>query len=109
MTDDGERNRCARAADYFSCRLMPHGGPVLFPVVLATLGLCAVLVDDGCDYARLSGAGATLLTGSDAVPWVDVGMTKYRVPSFYPAQNAWRVAYADECRPYDARDRAGKG
>lgn len=91
---------CSRGADYFNCRMMPHGGPVLFPIVLATLGLCASLADDGCDYARLRGAAVEMLTGTAAVPFVDCGMSAYRVPGFYPAEQSWRVVYSDECRPY---------
>ncbi|KAL7550194.1 hypothetical protein ACHAWF_016551 [Thalassiosira exigua] len=98
------RKICVRTADYFNCRLMPHGGPVLLPVVLATLGLGSSLADDGCDYARVSGAAAELLAGSEMVPYVDCGMAAYRVPGFYPAENSWRVAYSDECREYGHLD-----
>ncbi|KAL7529599.1 hypothetical protein ACHAXR_004250 [Thalassiosira sp. AJA248-18] len=98
---DSVKKLCNRTADYFNFRLMPHGGPVLFPVVLTTLGLCASFADDGCDYARLRGPSVELLTGSAAVPFVDCGMAAYRIPGFYPAENLWRVVYSDECQPYE--------
>mmetsp|Transcript_2564 Transcript_2564/g.5489 ORF Transcript_2564/g.5489 Transcript_2564/m.5489 type:complete len:342 (+) Transcript_2564:142-1167(+) len=97
---DAVKALCSRVTDYFNCRMMPHGGPILFPIVLVTLGLCASLADDGCDYARLRGAAVEMLTGSSAVPFIDCGMSAYRIPGFYPAENAWRVVYSDECQPY---------
>ena len=97
---DSAKKLCDKTTDYFACRLMPHGGPVLFPIVLTTLALTASLADDGCDYARLYGAGVEMLTGSNAVPFVDCGMTAYRMPMYYPAEDDWRVAYSEECRPY---------
>lgn len=100
-TMDAAKDLCSRGADYFNCRTMPHGGAVLFPTVMATLALCASLADDGCDYARLRGAAVQMLTGSSAVPFVDCGMSAYRVPDFYPSENAWRVVYSDACRPYE--------
>lgn len=42
-----------------------------------------------------------LLTGSNAVPFVDCGMTAYRIPGFYPSENSWRVQFTDECKPYE--------
>lgn len=98
---DATKKLCSRGADYFNCRMMPHGGPVLFPIVLTTLGLCASLAEDGCDYARLRGAAVEMLTGSAAVPFVDCGMSAYRTPGFYPSENSWRVVYSQECQPYE--------
>lgn len=98
---DTVKNLWTRGADYFNCRTMPHGGTVLVPIVLVTLALCASLADDGCDYARLRGAAVEMLTGSSAVPFVDCGMTAYRIPGFYPVENTWRVVYTDECMPYE--------
>ena len=98
---DSIQNTCTKTADYFNCRLMPHGGIIIFPSVISTLALCASLADDGCDYARLRGAAVEMLTGSSAVPFVDCGMTAYRIPGYYPADNTWRVVYSDECQPYE--------
>jgi hypothetical protein len=101
---DSAKDMFTRGCDYFNCRLMPHGAIILVPAVCATLGLCASLADDGCDYARLRGASVEMLTGSNAVPYVDCGMSGYRVPGFYPAENAWRVVYTDECWMYPRMD-----
>lgn len=89
-----------RWCDYFNCRIMPHGAIILMPAVCATLGLCASLADDGCDYARLHGAAVEMLTGSNIVTYVDVGMSGYRIPGYYPAENSWRVVYTEECASY---------
>lgn len=87
---------------------------MLLPAVLSTLALSSVLVDDGCDYARLTGPSVEVLTGSPSVPFVECGMMAYRVPGYYPdavaagrdttTTGAWRVAYTDECVPYDPMD-----
>ncbi|KAL3827634.1 hypothetical protein ACHAXA_000507 [Cyclostephanos tholiformis] len=90
--------------DYFNCRLMPHGAIILIPAILATLGLSASLADDGCDYARLRGSAVEMLTGSNIVPYVDVGTSGYRIPGYYPAENSWRVVYTDECMHYARSD-----
>jgi len=101
---DSNKITCQRIADYFNCRLMPHGGIVLFPAVICTLALCASFADDGCDYARVSGPAVEMLTGSSSVPFVDCGMSAYRIPGYYPAENSWRVVYTDNCRPYEYMD-----
>lgn len=80
---------------------MPHGAIILVPLTLTTLGWAASIAHDGCDYARLKGPAVAMLTGSSDVPFVDLGFTAHRIPEFYPADNAWVVAYSDECRPYE--------
>ncbi|KAL3780504.1 hypothetical protein HJC23_012589 [Cyclotella cryptica] len=86
--------------DYYNIRIMPHGGIILIPITLTTLAWVASISTDGCDYSRLIGPGVKILTGSAAVPYVDLGMNAYRIPEFYPASDSWRVAYTDECLPY---------
>ena len=90
--------------DRHNIRIMPHGGTILFPILLVTAGWIAALAHDGCDFARLTGPAVEMLTGSPSVPFVDCGMTAYRIPGFYPAANTWRVLYSDECVPYDYID-----
>ena len=94
------RGTCSTWAAYFNLRMMPHGGTILFPITLVTLGWVASLSHDGCDYARLTGPAVEILTGSSSIPFIDIGMSAFRVPQFYPASNNWRVAYSSECRPY---------
>lgn len=95
-----KKSTLTKLVDYYNIRIMPHGGPVLFPITLVTLGWIAAIAHDGCDFARVTGPAAELLTGSPAVPYVDCGMAAYRVPGFYPAANSWRVAYSEECLSY---------
>ncbi len=46
------------------------------------------------------GPAVEILTGSSSIPFIHIGLSAYRVPQFYPASNAWRVAYSSDCRPY---------
>ncbi|KAL3770275.1 hypothetical protein ACHAW5_003412 [Stephanodiscus triporus] len=101
---DSAKDMFTRGSDYFNCRLMPHGAIILVPAVCATMGLCASLADDGCDYARLHGSAVEMLTGSNIVPYVDCGMSAYRIPGYYPAENSWRVVYTEECQSYANMD-----
>lgn len=93
-------NTCSAWAAYFNCRMMPHGGKIVFPITLVTLAWVASLTHDGCDYARLTGPGVEILTGSASIPFVHLGMEAFRIPGFYPATNSWRVAYSSQCEPY---------
>lgn len=45
-----------------------------------------------------------MLTGSSIVPFIDSGMSAYRIPGYYPAEKSWRVVYSDECQPYQYFD-----
>jgi len=45
-----------------------------------------------------------MLTGSSIVPYIDSGMSAYRIPGYYPADQSWRVVYSDECQPYQYMD-----
>ena len=101
---DSAKDMFTRGSDYFNCRLMPHGAIILVPTVCATLAVGASLADDGCDYARLRGASVEMLTGSNIVPYVDCGMSGFRIPGFYPAENTWRVVYTDECQMFPHMD-----
>ena len=96
-----------RTLDYYNIRLMPHGGIILFPTVLSTMALCASFADDGCDYAKLSGAAVSMLVNhprAAGIPYLHVGMAAYRIPGYYPTNNEWRVVYSDSCVPYKYMD-----
>ena len=84
--------------------MMPHGAPILLPMILVTTGWIASLTHDGCDYAKLTGPAVELLTGSSSIPFIHIGMSAYRVPQFYPATNKWRVAYSSECQSYGHKE-----
>lgn len=97
-------NSSAKDIMYYDIRLLPHGPITLIPAVIASLGVCLSISDDGCDYARLTGSAVELLTGSNIVPFVHVGHAAYRVPDYYPEENAWRVPFTDECSSYEHTD-----
>ena len=72
--DSAKNNIYSRKSIYHDIRLLPHGPITLIPTVVASLGVCLSIADDGCDYARLTGPSVELLTGSNTVPYVDVGL-----------------------------------
>mmetsp|Transcript_19423 Transcript_19423/g.29195 ORF Transcript_19423/g.29195 Transcript_19423/m.29195 type:complete len:251 (+) Transcript_19423:97-849(+) len=80
---------------------LPHGGYTLLPAVLCTLAWMASLVQDGCDYARLEGPIVKNITGSDELPFLEIGFLAYRVPEQNPIDLTWQVVYSGPCRPYD--------
>lgn len=85
----------------YECRLLPHGAYTLVPTTFATLAWIASLSQDGCDYARLSGKNVEALTGQDIFPYLEVGMSAYRIPKWDPADESWSINYHDECESYD--------
>lgn len=93
-----------RKAIYYDIRLLPHGPITLIPAIIASLGVCLSIADDGCDYARLTGSAIELLTGSNIVPFVHVGHVAYRIPNYYPDEDAWHVPFTNECVTYDHSD-----
>lgn len=90
-----------RKAIYYDIRLLPHGPITLIPAIIASLGVCLSIADDGCDYARLTGSAIELLTGSNIVPFVHVGHVAYRIPDYYPDEDTWHVPFTNECVTYD--------
>eukprot|EP00565_Helicotheca_tamesis_P003264 CAMPEP_0185727926 /NCGR_PEP_ID=MMETSP1171-20130828/3459_1 /TAXON_ID=374046 /ORGANISM="Helicotheca tamensis, Strain CCMP826" /LENGTH=222 /DNA_ID=CAMNT_0028396571 /DNA_START=65 /DNA_END=733 /DNA_ORIENTATION=+ len=60
-----------------------------------------ILAQDGCDYARLTGASVQSLTSSKTIPYAEVGRFAYRTPVYFPDENAWRVQYSETCLSYD--------
>jgi len=60
----------------------------------------ASLAQDGCDFSRLTGPSVAALTGSDAIPWVEVGINAYRQPEYFPETDTWRIQYTGKCIDY---------
>lgn len=87
-------------AEDYNIRLMPHGGSLIFPVILTTMAWLASISTNGCDYARLTGPGVEILTDSSLVPFIYLGMDAYVIPEFYPISNLWMVSGESECIPY---------
>ena len=86
-------------------RLLPQGPLALVPTVLCTMAWISTLVQDGCDYAQVSGPSVEILSGSDVVPFVEAGRAGYRVPSYmYGPGNEdngeWVIVYTDVCSSY---------
>ena len=86
--------------DRYNIRLMPHGGVILIPITLITIAWLVSISSNGCDYARLTGPGVELLTGSSVIPYIHLGMDAYIIPEFYPMSNSWMVSIESECIPY---------
>ena len=90
-------------------RLLPQGPLALVPTVLCTMAWISTLVQDGCDYAQVSGPSVEILSGSDVVPFVEAGRAGYRVPSYmYGPGNEddgeWVIVYTDVCSSYGMVD-----
>lgn len=79
-------------------RLLPHGHYVLFPAVLTTMGWLAALFQDNCDYVRLTGSVVADLSTTDNTPWLEVGFSAYREPTF--SNGEWQVVYTGNCLEY---------
>lgn len=86
-------------------RLLPQGPLAMIPVVLCTMAWISTLVQDGCDFAEVSGPSVEKLTGSDVVPFAEVGRSGYRVPGYYyepgnEEEGKWTILYTDICSSY---------
>jgi len=61
----------------------------------------ASLSQDGCDYSRLEGPIVKSMTGSDDLPFLEIGFLAYRVPVQDPDDLTWKVIYSGPCLAYD--------
>jgi hypothetical protein len=85
-----------------SCRLLPHGGYALIPTVLTTLAWVASIFQDGCDYALVTGPIVQIISDhGDEVPWVEVGYSGYRTPTYTAVNGTFVVTYAADCLNYN--------
>ncbi len=56
---------------------------------------------DGCDFSRLTGPAVSMFSPAGTeYPFIEVGFTSYRVPSFYEGYNEWQIRFIDQCRLY---------
>lgn len=60
------------------------------------------LVQDGCDYAKLRGGNVELIARSDVLPFLEVGVSQYRAPLYYPTENEWKMVFTEKCQDYPA-------
>lgn len=84
----------------FECRWLPHGAYTLIPTTLATLAWIASLSQDGCDYARLEGSSVIELTGGEESPWLEVGMSAFRMPQYEVTSDKYIIDYKEDCISY---------
>lgn len=96
----GPRNWNCNFRRWVDCQYLPHGFYSLLPTSLACMAFWVTLVQDGCDYARLEGRNVELITGSDVLPYLEVGFSQYRAPLFFPTSGEWTMVYTEECLDY---------
>eukprot|EP00980_Cylindrotheca_fusiformis_P020462 scaffold7514_cov67-Cylindrotheca_fusiformis.AAC.2 len=63
--------------------VLPHGCYSLFVATVCTIAWIASLLQDGCDFAKVSGPVVAELTTTGQIPppWLEFGIGAYRVPS----------------------------
>lgn len=59
-----------------------------------------ILLKKRCDYSRLTGPSVSILTGSDKIPYLEVGFNAYRAPTFNTETGDWQVMYSGRCEEY---------
>jgi len=62
-------------------------------------GIC-YLPSFRCDYASLRGNNVALLSGDTAMPFSEVGLSFYRLPSYSQELNTWTAPLTGECLVY---------
>eukprot|EP00986_Skeletonema_menzelii_P004418 scaffold1485_cov147-Skeletonema_menzelii.AAC.5 len=79
---------------------LPHGFYTFLPTLLATLGWFATLTEDGCNYAILEGAMVTEITTNPDLPFLEVGLNRYREASLKD-DDTWEIDYNQLCKYYN--------
>ena len=84
-----------------NCLLLPHGVYSLVITVLVTTGWLAALFEDGCNYAKLSGDLVVEELGlSPDIPYVEVGLQAYRVPTLDAENDNYDPEFFGQCVAY---------
>lgn len=52
-----------------------------------------------CDYARVAGPSVTGMTGSNVVPYIEIGLNGVRQPTYDPTIGTWDSHLGSECIP----------
>lgn len=84
-----------------ACRLLPHGGYALIPIVFTTCAWVMSIFQDGCDYAIVKGPIVQTMTGDSKIPFVEVGFAAYRKPEVDPKTREYAITYSGRCTDYD--------
>lgn len=83
------------------CRLLPHGAYCLVPIAFASMAFWSLLVQDGCDYAQLSGSDMVeTVSGLTVYPFLEIGRRGYRPPMYDSNHKSWIMVYTQQCTPY---------
>ena len=88
-------------------RLLPHGAYILVPAVLSTIAWLASLMEDGCDYAAVSGDvlgenGFGVAGDTNPPPYVEIGFSGWSHPIYYPEDQVWKANMRGSCLPFPA-------
>eukprot|EP00984_Skeletonema_dohrnii_P030101 scaffold21263_cov122-Skeletonema_dohrnii-CCMP3373.AAC.2 len=70
------------------------------PTLLATIGWLATLTEDGCNYAIIEGAIVTEMTTNPDMPFLEVGLNRYREASLND-DGTWAIDYYQLCKYYN--------
>ena len=82
------------------CLYLPHGFYSLLSAALASMAFWTTLVQDGCDYAKLEGGNVKTISGSDVLPFLEVGISHFRAPMYYSTSGEWKMVYTENCVNY---------
>ena len=96
----GPRNWNRGFCGWVDCLFLPHGFYSLLPAVLASMAFWTTLVQDGCDYAKLEGGNVKVISGSDVLPFLEVGISQFRAPMYYSTSGEWKMVYTENCVNY---------
>ena len=85
--------------------LLPHGGYALIPATLSTIAFLTTLFHDGYDYAKLHGKVVDILINTDGFyPFIEIGFSSFRIPTFYEEHDQWQTRYGDVCQSFSSID-----
>lgn len=102
-------------------RCLPHGTYTLIPTILTTMAWLISLSQDGCDYARITGPIVNKMINANSasdsrnegpartnsteksmiIPFLELGLSAYRAPTFNMESNNWEIDYRGDCLSYD--------
>lgn len=90
-----------RAPNSLKCRCMPHGVYVIVPALLSMFAWFAHLSKNGCDYSSVAGPIVADITNNPLVPYIHVGLSHYREPTYNKDDGEWYVDETLPCQAYN--------
>mmetsp|Transcript_11843 Transcript_11843/g.34185 ORF Transcript_11843/g.34185 Transcript_11843/m.34185 type:complete len:398 (+) Transcript_11843:349-1542(+) len=92
------------------CRMLPHGAYSLFIATLTTMAWLTAIVQDGCDYATVTGPGIIdelrVSSPTHLPPFIELGMEAYREPTAVSSggdkgsEERYDINYSGDCLEY---------